>query len=349
MSTPYHRLARETPAYAWWKLPVAGVIGVIGYLITSVVFIVAVMTGLYAVGRDGDKITDRWESASSQVELMHPGYFAMTMILIASMLPVILLAVLVTGPRPIGYLTSVEGRMRWAWLGHTTLLASMVFGGGLAALIGLSAVFDDGSVDSPSMSGRVLILLVLTFALTPFQAAAEEYVFRGYILQLVGSWTRFAWIPIVISVPVFASGHEYNIWGLIDVGLFGLLAAYLVVRTGGLEAGIAAHTANNVSIGIFEALGMIDTSEGGGPLDLVPSVVMNLLFLWLVERSLKRRTIARMRPPIAPPLQPVWTPVPVSCTPWYPPAPQAPAEWVPPPNTPPYPGRLPEGWRPPGS
>ena len=105
-------------------------------------------------------------------------------------------------------------------------------------------------------------------------------MFRGYILQLVGSWTKFAWIPIVISVPVFASGHEYNIWGLIDVGLFGLLAAYLVVRTGGLEAGIAAHTANNVSIGIFEALGMIDTSEGGGPLDLVPSVVMNLLFLW---------------------------------------------------------------------
>ncbi len=246
--------------------------------------------------------------------------------------------------------------MRWSWLGHTSVLAVIVFGGGIGALVALSYWLDPDSVQSPSpFGGKVLVMLVLVLALTPFQAAAEEYVFRGYILQLVGSWTRFAWIPVVVTVPIFAIGHDYNIWGLIDVGLFGLMAAVLVIRTGGLEAGIAAHTFNNIAILAFESLGMLSDSEGGGPLDLIPTVVMNLLFLALVERSLRRRDIVRTRAPIpVPSPPPVWFPpapvyAPAFAPAYQPPVYEPPAEWVPPPNTPPYPGHLPPGWRPPGS
>lgn len=232
------------------------------------------------------------------------------------------------------------------------MLATIVFGGGISALVALSYVIDPDSVDSPStFDGRVVLMLVLVIVLTPFQAAGEEYVFRGYLLQLVGSWTRFAWIPVVVSLPIFAAGHGYNIWGLIDVSLFGLMAAFLVIRTGGLEAAIAVHTLNNVALGVFESLGMIETSEGGGPLDLIPTVIMNLAFIALVERSVRRYGIVRLRPPIsAPPPQPVWAPIPgpAHATAYIPPAHQ-PAEWVPPANTPPYPGYLPPGWGPPGT
>ncbi|MCW2831756.1 MAG: hypothetical protein JWP31_2448, partial [Aeromicrobium sp.] len=43
MSTPYHRLARETPVHAWWKLPAAGVLAVVGYVAATIVLIVTVM------------------------------------------------------------------------------------------------------------------------------------------------------------------------------------------------------------------------------------------------------------------------------------------------------------------
>ncbi|GAA3520557.1 CPBP family intramembrane metalloprotease [Aeromicrobium panaciterrae] len=351
--TPYHRLARETPEYAWWKLPVAGFLAVVGYFFVSGALILVAFLLMYAVGLDGaDRITEWFDDAGS-INVDRPEFFALDMLGLAVMIPVLLVAVLVTGPRPIGYLTSVTGRMRWSWLGHTSVLAVIVFGGGIGGLVALSYWIDPDSVQSPSpFDGKVLLMLVLVLALTPFQAAAEEYVFRGYLLQLVGSWTRFAWIPVVVSVPIFASGHEYNLWGLVDVGLFGLMAAFLVIRTGGLEAGIAAHAFNNIAILVFEALGMLSDSSGGGPLDLIPTVVMNVLFIALVERSVRRRGIVRTRPPIpAPPPPPMWfPPAPVNApvfAPAFAPAYQPPPEWVPPPNTPPYPGYLPPGWRPP--
>jgi membrane protease YdiL (CAAX protease family) len=322
----------------------------------SVLVLVAVVI-MYAVGLDGGDRIDEWLKDAGHVNVDRPDFFALDMLGVVVMIPALLLAVLVTGPRRIGYLTSVTGRMRWSWLGHTSLLAAIVFGGGIGALVALSYWLDPDSVQAPSaLSAKVVVMLLLVLAITPFQAAAEEYVFRGYILQLVGSWTRFAWIPVVVSVPIFASGHPYNRWGLIDVGLFGLMAAYLVIRTGGLEASIAAHTFNNVAIMVFEALGMLDDSDGGGPLDLIPTIIMNLLFIALIERSVRLRGIIRTRPPIPiPPRPPVWIPppmpVPVAAgyAPAYAPAHQPPPEWVPPANTPSYPGYLPPGWRPPGT
>lgn len=344
MATPYHRLARETPEHAWWKLPVAGLLALLFYFAAASLLMAVAVLVMYAAGADGLERIGEWFEASGELDRDRPDFFVLDMLGLAIMIPAILLAVLVTGPRRIGYLTSVAGRMRWSWLGRTSVLAAIVFGGGIAALVGLSFWLDPGSVSEPSMvDGRVVVLLVLVVAITPFQAAAEEYVFRGYILQLVGSWTRFAWIPVVVSVPIFAAGHEYNLWGLIDVGLFGLMAAVLVIRTGGLEAAIAAHAFNNIAILIFEALGMLEDSDGGGPIDLVPSIVMNVLFFVLVERALRRSDLDTTRPPIAPPPAPVWTPAPVPVAPSY----QPPPEWIPPPNTPPYPGYLPPGWRPP--
>ncbi len=348
MATPYHRLARETPQYAWWKLPVAGLlVGVFYLAATALVLVVAVMI-MYAAGADGAERIGEWFEEAGTVDVDRPDFFALDMLGLAVLIPVLLLAVLSTGPRPVGYLTSVTGRMRWGWLRHTVLLAAVVYGGGIAALVGVSFWIDPDSVSAPSpVSVNVVVMVVLVLALTPFQAAAEEYVFRGYLVQLVGSWTRFAWIPVVVSVPIFAAGHAYNVWGLIDVGVFGLMAGWLVIRTGGLEAAIAAHAFNNIAILLFESIGMLEESDGGGPLDLVPTVVMSLAFIALVERSVRRRSIVRTRASIPPPpAPPVWVPyVPVHA---YPAIQQQPP-WVPPPNTPPYPGHLPPDWRPPGS
>jgi membrane protease YdiL (CAAX protease family) len=333
MSTPYHRLARETPEHAWWKLPVAGLIAVFGYVGMTIALVLGVLIALFATGHGGAEFITRWLASSDQLELQEPGFFALSMIGVALMLPVILVAVLITGPRPIGFLTSVEGRMRWGWLCRMIALALVVYGVALAVTLAVSEAVEPGDVNAPRVDDTVITVLVLVLLLTPFQAAAEEYVFRGYLLQLVGSWTRFAVIPILVSVPIFAAGHTYNFWGLVDVGIFGLTAAYLTVRTGGLEAGIAAHIANNVVLMVVDALGMITSTGEGGPVDLIPTVVTSLVMVGLVSWLATRQGIVRTRPPIEPPPPPpapMWPPPPYAMIWWPPPVYAPPPAWPPP-------------------
>ena len=82
---------------------------------------------------------------------------------------------------------------------------------------------------------------------SPLQAIAEEVFFRGYLLQALGSLVAQPWFGVVVSAVVFALLHGVQNPPLFAARLaFGLLAGVLVWRTGGLEAGIAAHIVNNV-------------------------------------------------------------------------------------------------------
>ena len=368
MSTRYHRLARETPAYAWWRLPVAGLLALTIYFGAVVVLILAALA-VFAARSDMQGLND-WLDASGDLDLQHLDFFVFDMLGLAIMIPALLLAVLVTGPRPIGYLSSVAGRLRWRWLARTAVMAFVVFIVTIGGTVALAEATDPTEVGAPSHVGAPLVVAIgLVLLLTPFQAAAEEYVFRGYVLQLVGSWTRFAIIPVIVSVPLFVAGHTYELWGLLDVGIFGLTAAVLTIRTGGLEAAIAAHTANNVVLFVLDALGMISATDdsGAGPLDLIPTIISSIVLLAWVEWAAHRLGLERTRPPIAPPQPP---PAPEGPPPPYayrvPPLRQPPPQWYPAPPPPPhtwppgnaptpptvhpegsdYPGELPPDWGP---
>ena len=101
-------------------------------------------------------------------------------------------------------------------------------------------------------------VIAVTLLTSSFQAAGEEYFFRGYLLQAVGSLVRNPVVAILITTVLFTMAHGVWPWEspalFLDRFAFGLVAGVLVVRTGGLEASIAAHAANNVITFIFAAL-----------------------------------------------------------------------------------------------
>lgn len=355
MPTPYHRLARETPAYAWWKLPVAGVVIVTAYFLFSTILLLGAAIYFAAAGGEGATMGG-WLNDAGDLDLDRLDYFVLDMLGLAVLIPAVLLGVLATGPRPVGYLSSVTGRLRWGWLGRTTVIAVLVFGATFGAMLAVDALLEPGEVSAPAQLDRhVVTAIVLVLLIVPFQAAAEEYVFRGYLMQLVGSWSRFAFVPVVVTTPLFVAGHAYELWGLIDVAIFGVTAAVLTIRTGGLEAAIAAHTVNNVFLLILDALGMVEATGGEdpGPVDLLPTAISSVLLLVLVERSARRHNIQRTRPPIPPPpppQAPMWPPPPYAMV-WAAPPPAWVAASPQParrlhPQTPDYPGELPPGWRP---
>ncbi len=145
------------------------------------------------------------------------------------------------------WLVSVGPGLRWRYL-------LLCFGIALVSLNGVLFLSQLPVPEQPVVGLQpgfwgFLVVIVLT---SPLQAAAEEVFFRGYLMQALGSLVAQPWFGVVVSSVVFALLHgTQNLPLFVDRLAFGLLAAVLVWRTGGLEAGIAAHVANNVLAYLF--------------------------------------------------------------------------------------------------
>lgn len=140
------------------------------------------------------------------------------------------------------WLVSVQPGFRWRYLVICLIVAVVVLNG---VMWGSFLLLGGPAFQSAQPGWPWFLLVILVFS--PLQAAAEEFFFRGYILQAIGSGSGSAWIGIVGSALLFAMFHGVQNPALfVDRLAFGLLAGWLVLRTGGLEAGIGAHIANNL-------------------------------------------------------------------------------------------------------
>lgn len=243
---PYHRLALRTVPARWWR-PLVVLATALAFYAVLVVSMFAALTITALAVPAWQPALDRAMSAES---MNNPGSLGVMLLLIALMLPATMLATRVVGRRRPGTLLSVTGRLRWPMLGRAALVTVVV----LAVFQGIALLLDPGAVGRPVELGRLLPALALVLVITPWQAAAEEIVFRGLLMQTLGSWLRHPAWAILLPTPLFVIGHDYNAIGLIDIAVFAIIAGYLTWRTGGLEAAIGLHVVNNVvglSIGLL--------------------------------------------------------------------------------------------------
>jgi len=302
----YHRLARSWEGYAWWKPLVTAVIGAAIYLALSLVLGVVSLALAFAFpsffGDFLEKLT------SFDLDLSDPLIFAFTLGSIALLLPSVILATLIMGPRPIGLLSSAAGRLRWRWLLRCVPLALAVY----AVVFGLSFLVLDPLTGAEPLRAAVgpstIALIVLALVLTPIQATAEEYVFRGFLGQTIGGWLRHPAWAILLPVPLFAIGHDYDVWGILDVSIFAVFAGWLTWRTGGLEAAIAAHVVNNTILFVLGAFDLVDMNADSGSLyslltTLVIMAAYSALVVWQARRIAlpTTRTLHPAAPPVAVP------------------------------------------------
>ena len=107
----------------------------------------------------------------------------------------------------------------------------------------------------------ILFLIVICVSV-PLQSIAEEYMFRGFLLQTLGSWFKIPLLAIVIQAIIFALFHGYNSFGLLEVLVMGLIYGFFAWKTNGIEVSSALHTANNFTVGLFVMLGLhVSTSS----------------------------------------------------------------------------------------
>lgn len=132
--------------------------------------------------------------------------------------------------------------------------------------LGLSALYltiylkaDPENFLHQSNSGTLVTLIIIALLFVPFQAAFEEVMFRGYLMQGFAVLVRNRWFPLVITSVLFGLMHAFNPeveeFGFFIMMpqyiLFGLIFGIITILDDGIEAAMGAHAANNIFLCIM--------------------------------------------------------------------------------------------------
>jgi membrane protease YdiL (CAAX protease family) len=83
-------------------------------------------------------------------------------------------------------------------------------------------------------------------------AAAEELVFRGWLMKVTGAFVRDPRAVLVLSGLLFSAIHlDPNLDAFLVRMAMGIGLAWMTLRLGGIEFAIGAHAANNILILLF--------------------------------------------------------------------------------------------------
>lgn len=105
----------------------------------------------------------------------------------------------------------------------------------------------------------LIILIVITVLFIPFQAAFEEVLFRGYLMQGFSSVLKNRWFPLLMTSLMFGLMHAFNPevkeFGFYTMMpqyiVFGLIFGAITILDDGIEAAMGAHTSNNIFLCIL--------------------------------------------------------------------------------------------------
>lgn len=326
---PYPLILRTRTFLGWQPIP-GVLLLILSMFVLGPVLMLPVLAVAVAVDHEGS-FGDAFEAALKLDPVSWQGLLYLNLAL-AFLVPATWFVVRFLHGLAPRWLSSVRPGFRWRFfwacfgLSVVAILASII----VSAF--LPADPNDLEASLNDWTGRLTAIALVVAVTTPLQAMGEEYLFRGYLMQAIGSF--WSWVceacgvtvrnsrtvgvvtAIVLTSLLFALAHGVqNAPLFLDRFAFGLMAGYVVLRTGGLEAGIALHIWNNLfAFGLALAFGNIDdtlkVSEVGWS-NILLTITMNGVYLLLVLRLGRRMGITALSnpPPGVPVLAPATPPV----------------------------------------
>jgi membrane protease YdiL (CAAX protease family) len=283
--TPPHDVPRtylqvmRSRDWRWWR-PLLGLLlfGFVFFVADVVVVLIAFLTQL--------------SPDLALQDLVDPATLLITNLTLIVAIPTVWLAWAVAHGMQTGWSASVLARTRWRLFAPLTGRALATLGAGIALIVVVSIAVDPQAVSGPVRGfGWLLVVVFLT---TPLQAAAEEYLFRGYLSQAIAAWVRAERagpvVAAVVTAGLFSLAHvPPDFLTFADRFAFGLAASAVVWLTGGLEGAIVLHAVNNVLVFVLAgALGeavQTDDTSGAGLLVVLVDLLAMAAYVWLVARS----------------------------------------------------------------
>jgi hypothetical protein len=173
---------------------------------------------------------------------------------IAGLVAFILLVKPLNG-RTLGITINGTGKIRWDRF--------FISGGVWMMLSGLYLFFymkfDPANFTLNNKTTSLILLSVVSVLFIPFQAAFEEVLFRGYLMQGFAALVKNRWFPVIMTSMFFGLMHAFNP-EVKEFGFFTMIPQYIVfgmifgiitILDDGIEASMGAHTANNIFLCIM--------------------------------------------------------------------------------------------------
>jgi membrane protease YdiL (CAAX protease family) len=150
---------------------------------------------------------------------------------------------------------------------------------------------------------KFAILCVIVLLMMPIQTSAEEYVFRGYLMQGVAGLAKNRWLPLVITSFGFGLMHIANP----EVTKMGYSILVYYIGTGfflgiitlmdeGMELALGFHAANNIigallvssDFGVFQTYAIFKDNSiptAGFETVIVPVFILFPLLLFIFSKK----------------------------------------------------------------
>ncbi len=219
----------------WWRYPVAVIVALIAWIVLIVIGVLA----LFATGQSGPQLSAEMTSPTHPVI-----FFAANGIVFGLLTAGFVAGIALAHRKSFG---DIVGRWSWPlfglgaglWLALNTL--------GVAADYGLAP--HGFTVTASSVTPAVALSVVLGLGVQTF---TEEFVFRGYLTQGLLRLFKRPLPAAVVSGLAFGALHIPNGWPqAAGAVVFGIIAALIAIRTGGIALTYGLHLVNNVFGAVF--------------------------------------------------------------------------------------------------
>ncbi len=239
----YVTFPRTFENYAWYKPIIVFIIAtILMFIIQGVVFLgIALVFGLDELRTLG---SSGLNSAFSII---------ITDLIIFMFVPALYVASKIVKDRPFSSYSSSRGGWNFKLYFKALIIPLIIY---------IIFQFIDIAVNGAKGTYQLSILfLIAIFIAVPLQSIAEEFMFRGILMQTLGSWFKSPFLAIIIQAIIFAFAHGYNSFGFFEILVNGLMWGFFTWKTNGLEVGCAIHTANNFSVGLFIMFGLLTSTS----------------------------------------------------------------------------------------
>ncbi len=266
----YVTYPRTFEKYRWFKPIIEAVLSGILYVVAVVIIVCAIYATTPYTGLQFDISTltggyDTMDAYSVTGAILSLGGLAV-------MIPILWLVLKITKSRPFSSLSSSRGN-GWSGKVFKKCLLVAIIVNGIPNLISSLAEGYRGDIRF-TVAGFIACAI-----LVPLQCMAEEYFFRGFLMQTFGSWFRIPWLAIILQTVIFALAHPYNIYGVITIFIGGLgmgIAAYIGK---GLEASSAIHIVNNFTAFMLTGFGLSRITTDVAPYSIVIALCINVIYV----------------------------------------------------------------------
>jgi membrane protease YdiL (CAAX protease family) len=233
----------------WWRYLLSFPAIVAIWLIVGSI---PVLMLLAYVSMDGDPATNFSGTGFVSVPLVLE--FLITMSSFVPFLAATLLAVRFIHTRPLKTLVTGATRIRW---GRIFASAGVWFC--IAVLVSVIESFlYPGRYVLTLQPVRLLLFASFALFLIPIQTSAEEFFFRGYLLQWTGLRLKNKWILSFLNGVLFFLPHAANpemASGSLLIGLgyfvMGFFLTLITLQDHGMELALGMHAANNLFATLF--------------------------------------------------------------------------------------------------